>query len=68
VEGEEINMLRFADDIAIVVRCEADLQKSLKIIEKLFQEYIIKINKKKTKALVCWREKTMTDVRQKEER
>jgi hypothetical protein len=43
VNREEINMLRLADDIAIV-GCEADLQNSLKIIEKLFQEYNMKIN------------------------
>jgi hypothetical protein len=38
VKGEEINMLRLADDIATEARCEADLQNSLNTIEKVFQE------------------------------
>jgi hypothetical protein len=41
----------------MVAKCEADLQNSLNIIEKVFQECNMKINKKKTKVLVCRRRK-----------
>jgi hypothetical protein len=68
VNGEEINMIRFADDIAIVAENEGDLQNSLNTIEKVFQEYNMKVNKKKTKILVCGREKVVADVRLKGER
>jgi hypothetical protein len=46
-------MLRFANDIAIVAGSGGDLQNYLNAIEKVFQEYNMKINKKKTKVLVC---------------
>jgi hypothetical protein len=68
VNREEINMLRFADDIAIVAGSENDLQNSWNTIEKVFQEYNMKINKKITKVLVCGRKKTVADVRMKRER
>jgi threonine dehydratase len=68
VNGEEINMQRFADDIAIVAGSEADLQNSLNTIEKVFQECNMKINKKKTKVIVCGREKTVANVHLKGER
>jgi ribosome-interacting GTPase 1 len=44
-------MLRFADDIAIVAGSEDDLQNSLNTIEKVFQEYNMKINRNKSKVL-----------------
>jgi hypothetical protein len=44
------------------------MQNSLNIIEKMFQEYNMKINKKKTKVLVCGREKTVADVHMRGER
>jgi hypothetical protein len=43
------------DDITIIAGSEDNLQNSLNIIEKVFQEYKMKINKKKTKALACGR-------------
>jgi hypothetical protein len=55
VNGEEINMLRFDDDIAIAAGIEADLRNLLITIEKVFQEYNLKINEKKTKVIVCGR-------------
>jgi uncharacterized phage infection (PIP) family protein YhgE len=42
VSGEEINTLRFADDIATAAGSEDDLQSSLNTIEKVFQEYNMK--------------------------
>jgi hypothetical protein len=41
---------------------------SLSKIEKVFQEYSMKINKKNTTVLVCVRERTVADVRLKGER
>jgi GTP-dependent phosphoenolpyruvate carboxykinase len=63
VNGEEINMLLFPDDIAIVAGSKEDLQNSLNTIEKIFQEYNVEINKKKNKVLVCGRGKTVADIR-----
>jgi hypothetical protein len=48
--------------MAIIAGCEANLKSSLNIIEKVLQEYNMKINKKKTKVVVCGREKTVTSI------
>jgi hypothetical protein len=68
VNGEEINLLRFDNDIAIEAGSEHDLQDLLNTIEKVFQECNMKINKKKSMVLACGREKTVTDVPLKGER
>jgi methyl coenzyme M reductase subunit D len=68
VNGEEINILCFADDIAIVAGSEDDLRNSLNTIEKVFHEYNMKINKKKTKVPMCRRKKTVADIHLKGER
>jgi hypothetical protein len=49
-------MLRFADDIAVITDNEEDLQNSLEIMNSTMKnEYNMKINKAKTKFLVCSR-------------
>ena len=55
IHGERISMLRFADDIAVVAETEGDLKKVLTNMERTMARYKLKINKKKTKILVCSR-------------
>ena len=57
INGDEINMLRFADDIAIIAENQDDLQRSINAMDQALQEYNMNINKTKTKILVCGREK-----------
>jgi hypothetical protein len=56
INGEKINTLRFADDIAMIAENQEDLQRSLNILNKVFQRYDMNINKK-TKILVSRRKK-----------
>ena len=57
-------MLRFADDIAVVAETEGDL-KVLTNMERTMARYKLKINKKKTKILVCSRkEEKRTNIKQ----
>lgn len=52
----KIDMLRFVDDIAIIAENEEDLQTILRYMEgTLLNEINMKINTKKTKVLVCSR-------------
>jgi len=52
INDERIDMLRFADDIAIIAENEEDLQNILEIINLIMKnEYNMKINKAKTKVL-----------------
>lgn len=54
VQGRKIKMLRFADDIAIIASNKSELEEALKELEKVLAgEYGMRINKKKTKVLVC---------------
>uniref|UniRef100_A0A8D8XEA4 Craniofacial development protein 2 n=1 Tax=Cacopsylla melanoneura TaxID=428564 RepID=A0A8D8XEA4_9HEMI len=53
---EKVDMLRFADDIAIVTDNENDLQNILHTMNNLMKnQFNMKINKKKTKILICSR-------------
>jgi uncharacterized protein YifE (UPF0438 family) len=63
VNGEDINVLQVTDGITIVAGSVADPQNSPNTTEKVFQEYNTEINKKKTKELLCGREKTVADDR-----
>lgn len=54
VQGERINMLRFADDIAVIDGTEQELSRELHIMEEVLnKDYNLKINIKKTKVIVC---------------
>jgi len=56
IQGENVDMLRFADDIAVLTENEEDLQNILTVMNSIFrEEYNMKINKAKTKILVCSR-------------
>ena len=54
IHGERIKMLRFADDIVLVAEKCSDLEKILNGMEKILNSgYRMKINKGKTKVMVC---------------
>lgn len=56
VNGYRIDMLRFADDIAIIAENEKDLKTLLETLEQVMEKDLhMKINTKKTKVLVCSR-------------
>uniref|UniRef100_A0A8D9E1P4 Reverse transcriptase domain-containing protein n=1 Tax=Cacopsylla melanoneura TaxID=428564 RepID=A0A8D9E1P4_9HEMI len=55
-DNRKVDMLRFADDIAIVTDNENDLQNILHtMINLMTTQFNIKINKKETKILICSR-------------
>ena len=54
IHGERISMW-FADDIAVVAETEGDVKKVLTNMGRTMARYKLKINKKKTKRLVCSR-------------
>ena len=54
VHGERIKMLRFADDIVLVAEKQDDLEEILNGLENVLNEsYSMRINKSKTKVMVC---------------
>jgi len=56
IHGENVDMLQFADDIAVLAVNEEDLQNILKTMNSIFrEEYNMKINKSKTKIFICSR-------------
>jgi hypothetical protein len=56
IQSEKVDMLRFADDITVLVESEEELQNILTVMNIIFKdEYNMKINKPKTKVLVCSR-------------
>ena len=56
IHGEKIDMLRYADDIAITTENEGDLQNILQVMNNIMRnEFNMKMNRKKTKILVCSR-------------
>ncbi|VVC34843.1 Endonuclease/exonuclease/phosphatase,Reverse transcriptase domain [Cinara cedri] len=61
INGRKIDMLRFADDIAVIAENEEDLQRMLRYMEEtLLNELSTKINTQKTKVLVCSRNNNIT--------
>ncbi|KAI5718650.1 hypothetical protein M8J77_024598 [Diaphorina citri] len=56
IHGEKIDMLRFADDIAIITENENDLQRILERMNTIMKtKYNMRMNRTKTKVLVCSR-------------
>lgn len=49
INGKEIYMIRYADDIAIVAENANGLKHSLNVMDNLLNKYNMKINKKKQK-------------------
>jgi hypothetical protein len=66
--GEEIIMLGFADDIAMIAENQEDLQRSLIVLNEVLQRYNMNINKTKTKSVVCGRQKRNTRITLKEQK
>lgn len=62
INGNRIKLVRFADDIALVAESEEELTQFLSIMNNIFISYDMKINKKKTKVLVCSREPIFTNI------
>ncbi|KAL4082173.1 hypothetical protein QTP88_005266 [Uroleucon formosanum] len=61
INGRKIDMLRFADDIAVIAENEEELQRMLRCMEEtLLNELSMKINTQKTKVLVCSRNNNIT--------
>jgi dGTP triphosphohydrolase len=54
IGGTKVTALRFADDIAFCAEKEDDLQNTLVTIDRILKnKYEMKLNKKKTKVMVC---------------
>lgn len=63
IHGEKIDMLRFADDIAVVADNEEELTTMLKEMESVFNsKYGMKINKGKTKILSISKNGTQANI------
>ncbi|XP_025417940.1 uncharacterized protein LOC112688792 [Sipha flava] len=61
INDRKIDMLRFADDIAVIAKNEEELQRMLRCMEEtLLNELSMKINAQKTKVLVCSRNNNIT--------
>ena len=57
VNGVRIQMLRFADDVAIIVQDEIHLKRALENLDDILKSnYKIKINRKKTEVMVCFKD------------
>jgi hypothetical protein len=57
INGQKINMLRFANDIALIAESKEDLAQLFKAMDKTFEKELkMRINLKKTNVLVCERE------------
>lgn len=54
IHGERIDTIRYADDIALLAETKEDLIEALTDMDEIFHNnYNIKINKSKTKVMVC---------------
>ena len=63
IQGKNISMLRFADDIAVLANSESELEIALNEMETvLAQGYGMKINKSKTEILVCSKKEKRTKI------
>ncbi|VVC30385.1 Endonuclease/exonuclease/phosphatase,Reverse transcriptase domain [Cinara cedri] len=61
INDRKIDMLRFADDIAVIAENKEELQRMLRCMEEtLLNELSMKINTQKTKVLVCSRNNNIT--------
>jgi len=61
IHSEKIDMLCFAGDIVIIANQEEDLENIVQIMNRIMAtEFNMKINKTKTKTLVCSRNETIS--------
>lgn len=64
LSGRRIQMLRFADDIAIVAPDEWNLRRSLECMDEVMREkYHMNINMKKTEVMMCSKETEQVNIR-----
>jgi len=56
VGGQVISMIRYADDKTVVASSEKNLQRLMDSVSRVTQEYGMKINAKKTKAMCISRQ------------
>lgn len=63
LNGVRIQMLRFADDIALLAPDESNLKRSLECMNEVLTEYKMKINMTKTEILVSTREAESVTIR-----
>lgn len=68
LSGRRVQMLRFADDIAVLAPDEFNLKRSLETMNEVFEKYRMRINMKKTEILVCSREKEEVNIYVNEEK
>uniref|UniRef100_A0A8D8YBS6 Craniofacial development protein 2 n=1 Tax=Cacopsylla melanoneura TaxID=428564 RepID=A0A8D8YBS6_9HEMI len=68
LSGKRVQMLRFADDIAVLAPDEFNLKRSLETMNEVFEKYRMRINMKKTEILVCSKEREEVNIYVKEER
>ncbi|KAI5752456.1 hypothetical protein M8J77_017138 [Diaphorina citri] len=62
LSGKRIQMLRFADDIAVLAPDESNLKRSLETMNEVFEKYKMKMNMKKTEILVCSKEREEVNI------
>lgn len=62
LNGRRVQMLRFADDIAVLAPDEFNLKRSLETMNEVFERFNIKINMKKTEILVCTKEREEVNI------
>ena len=53
VQGRTFKMLRFADGIALLANTEREQEEASNVTERLFNNYNMKINIRKTKGTAC---------------
>uniref|UniRef100_A0A8D8TI87 Craniofacial development protein 2 n=1 Tax=Cacopsylla melanoneura TaxID=428564 RepID=A0A8D8TI87_9HEMI len=63
LSGRRVQMLRFADDIAVLAPDEFNLKRSLETMNEVFEKYKMKINMKKTEILVCAKEREEVNIK-----
>jgi len=62
IGGMLVQMLRFADDIAVIAENEEDLSNMLKKMNDTLKEYHMKINQRKTKVLICSKQQIYANI------
>ncbi|KAI5734139.1 hypothetical protein M8J77_003012 [Diaphorina citri] len=56
LNGVRVQMLRFADDIAVLAPDEQNLKRSLECMDEVLNKYKMKINMRKTEIMACTKE------------
>lgn len=62
LNGFRVQMLRFADDIAVIAPDEFNLKRTLESMNEILEEFKMKMNMTKTEILVCSRESEIVNI------